>query len=289
VDTILIVDSAYRDEEPETVLDALFSALRDLPEGLSDKGEVTIRRHQRRSVNVHLEKRDFDLDIVPAVALNGTDKPLEVPDKDWGKWVPTHPLGYAKALSKLNADHQEKVVPLVKMLKHWRDVHMIYRRPKSYWLECLVHNKIKNENVMTDGASYAESFRDLMASIEDGFQSHLEKDGAVPEIKDPMLGNNVAHNWQRDNFEVFMSRVHESRRWAERALAQDDDSKAIELWQKIFGGEWFPTVVAQKMGESLRAATLAGNIFVTPNGKVHTEKPLERHVQAPPTKFYGKD
>ncbi|MDE3090831.1 MAG: hypothetical protein KGJ80_15755, partial [Chloroflexota bacterium] len=114
-------------------------------------------------------------------------------------------------------------------------------------------------------------------------------DGAVPHIKDPMLGNNVAHNWERDNFEAFMTQVHESRRWAERSLAQDDESKAIELWQKVFGGMWFPTIVAQKMGENLRAATLAGNIFVTPNGKVQTEKPSGRYVQAPPQRFYGED
>jgi len=288
VDVILFVTPEYKDEEPEIVLNALFSALQNLTEGIDDKGEVTICRHQRRSVNVHLEKKDFDLDIVPVVALDGADKKLEIPDKDWSKWVSTHPLGYADALSKLNATHKGKVVPLVKMLKHWRDVHMVYKRPKSYWLECLVYHKIDDGDLVSDNISYAEMFRDLMSSIEDSFQKYLDEKTTVPKIPDPMLGNNVAHNWERGDFEAFMNQVHESKRWAERALQQDDDSKAVELWQKVFGVEWFPAVVAQKIGESLRAANLAGSIFVTPNGKVQIEKPTGRNVQVPSQRFYGK-
>ena len=53
----------------------------------------------------------------------------------------TDPLGYADCLSELNQAHGGKVVPLVKLLKHWRDVQMERRRPKSYWLECMIYHR----------------------------------------------------------------------------------------------------------------------------------------------------
>lgn len=291
VDIILLIAPDYREQDPGDVLETLFKALYGLPEALDDSGEVVIRRHQRRSVNVHLEKSAFDLDVVPAVALDGLNEPLDIPDKDWSRWVKTHTLGYAESLSELNSDNGGKVVRLVKLLKHWRDVHMVYRRPKSYWLECMVYHRIADETLSTDGMSYAELFRDLLSSIYDDFLSYLRRDGAVPQIKDPMLGNNVAHNWERNAFESFMRRVEESHRWAERALEQDDESEAeaAELWQKVFGEEWFPLNVDQEKAKHLSAATLAGNIFVTPTGRVLTERPSSSHVQPSLQRFYGRD
>jgi hypothetical protein len=291
VDIILLIAPDYREQDPGDVLETLFKALYGLPEALDDSGEVVIRRHQRRSVNVHLEKSAFDLDIVPAVALDGLNEPLDIPDKDWSRWVKTHTLGYAESLSELNSDNGDKVVRLVKLLKHWRDVHMVYRRPKSYWLECMVYHRIADGTISTKGISYAELFRDLLSSIYDDFLPYLRRDEAVPQIKDPMLGNNVAHNWERNAFESFMRRVEESHRWAERALEQDDESEAeaAELWQKVFGEEWFPLNVDQEKAKHLSAATLAGNIFVTPTGRVLTERPSSSHVQPSPQRFYGRD
>jgi len=165
VDIILLIAPDYREQDPGDVLETLFKALYGLPEALDDSGEVVIRRHQHRSVNVHLEKSAFDLDIVPAVALDGLNEPLDIPDKDWSRWVKTHALEYAESLSELNSDNGDKVVRLVKLLKHWRDVHMVYRRPKSYWLECMVYHRIADGTISTKGISYAELFRDLLTRL----------------------------------------------------------------------------------------------------------------------------
>jgi hypothetical protein len=289
VDIILLIAPEYKEQDPGDVVEILFKALHGLPEALGETGEVAaIRRRQRRSVNVHLEESDFDLDVVPAIALDSLDEPLDIPDKDWSRWVKTHPLGYAERLSELNGNHGGKVVRLVKLLKQWRDVHMIYKRPKSYWLECMVYCRIADGTVSTDGLSYAELFRDLLGSIYDDFLPYLNRSEAVPKIKDPMLGNNVAHNWERNAFESFMRRVEESHRWAERALEQDSESEAVQLWQNVFGDR-FPDDVEQEKAKSLRDAALTGNIFVTSTGRVVTEKPRERHVQSPPQRFFGED
>lgn len=287
VDILLFVAPECKYEEPEDVLEAVFKALAGLPEALEDEGEVTVRRRQRRSVNVHLVQQDFDLDIVPALAPKGLTKPLLIPDREWSKWVSTHPLGYATCLSTLNQGNGGKVVPLIKLLKHWRDVHMVNRRPKSYWLECLVYGLVADGTVETSGKSYAELFRDVLLKIQDSFSYHLNAADRVSTISDPVLGNNVAFNWERPAFESFMRRVDESLGWAERALGQDDRSEAVDLWRKVFGEDWFPFETAAEKGARLRAAVLAGNYYVTQTGGVHTTKPAEPHVQPPSQRFYG--
>jgi hypothetical protein len=94
---------------------------------------------------------------------------------------------------------------------------MIYKRPKSYWLECLVVHQI-GKKVKVDGKSYAELFADMLDAIYDKFSCILNDTDKVPEIADPMLGHNVAFNWERSHFETFMLRVDESRKWARHSL-----------------------------------------------------------------------
>lgn len=288
VDLLLTLDRSYHKEGPEEVLEKVFSVLGGLPEALGSSSKLVIRRRQRRSINVHVDEYDFDLDIVPAIAVRGIDKPLTIPDRDWSRWVETHPLGYADKLSELNGKHQDKVVPLIKLVKHWRDVQMCYRRPKSYWLECLVYHLINDGKITTKRRSYAELFQLVLASIAQDFRQYLDKDGKVPKIPDPMLGNNVAHNWERAAFETFMRRVDESLGWAERAIAADDEEKAVELWQKVFGEEWFPTEVEAQKAMRLRSAALAGTLYVTPEGRVVTSKQERPGIQVPPQRFYGE-
>ena len=104
VDIIVFLDPDYISEEsddepkkPDEILRILKKVLDDLP----DNQSVELRA-QRRSIHVSFTNQDFHLDIVPAVAANGTDKPLLVPDRQQAEWIESHPLGYAELLSQLN-------------------------------------------------------------------------------------------------------------------------------------------------------------------------------------------
>lgn len=294
VDIILFVVIAYHSEMAESVLETLFEALVDLPKALGYTGRVIKKERQRRSIKVELTEPGFDLDIVPAVAMNGTDKSLEIPDRDWSKWVSSHPLGYGDALSKLNTEHHEKVVPLIKMLKHWRDIQIEpdeegRRHPKSYWLECMVYHKFNDGTLKTKDLSFAELFRDLLKDICSEYAPVLVKKDNLPKISDPMLGHDVVYNWKRAEFETFMTRIDQSLSWANSALAQDDISASAKLWQKVFGKEYFPDTVELELAERKRFESFQGKLFVSSTGAVTIEKTYNRAVQPPPTRFYGKD
>jgi hypothetical protein len=290
VDIVLFVAPAYKEHGPELVLDDLFSALGGLAEALDDTGEVVKRRRQRLSIQVRLVKHEFDLDIVPAVAPDGMGEPLMIPDREWVKWVETHPLGYADCLSGLNKSHGEKIVPLVKLLKHWRDVQMAWRKPKSYWLECMIYHQFAAENVETADRSYAEIWCDLLDSLQEEYAPYLEKGHAVPEVADPMLGKNVAYNWERAGFETFMRRLDWSCEHSRKALDTVNLTDAVLEWQQVFGTDWFPNGVdvAKEQGKRLLAAAKVGGLSVGTSGNVMPVPPAHgRYVEVPPQRFYG--
>lgn len=291
VDFLVFVSEGNERPEPSDVLKELRAALDGLPEALGYGGRAQTLRGQRRSVNVEFDDEDFNLDVVPALIPDGFDEVLLVPDREWSEWVRSHPLGYGKVLSALNTVHGEKVVPLVKMVKHWRTHQMQRNRPKSYWLECLVYRHVEKGWVATEGKSHAEIFTDLLRSVRNKFQKRLDE-GGVPNIPDPMLGNNVAFNWKRPAFESFMRRLDESIGWAERALdkGQDQLDEAIELWQKVFGDEYFTD--SPDLRKLQKAAWLGatGGGWVGSSGGVSVKKPKnETGVKPPKHRFYGDE
>lgn len=290
VDFFVFVHHEGERPEPADVLKALRGVLDDLPEALGYGGRAQTLRGQRRSIHIEFDNEDFHLDVVPALVPDGTDHPLLVPDREWGTWVKSDPLGYGKALSKLNAANDGKVVPLIKMVKHWRTFQMQRNRPKSYWLEALVYRHIDKGWVATAGKSDAELFADFLRSVRERFQEKLD-DGGVPKIPDPMLGNNVAFNWERPAFESFMRRLEESIGWAERALDKDRDhvDEAVALWQKVFGEDYFTDSAALRKRQ--KAALLGtGTVYVDPSGGVSGKKPEgDKGVKSPKHRFYGDE
>jgi hypothetical protein len=108
-----------------------------------------------------------------------------------------------------------------------------------------------------------------------------------------MLGNNVAWNWERSEFETFMRRVEECSKWAIRALESNDEEESIGMWQNIFNRddqeEFFPTIVEDSVKE-LAAARNAGTIRVTSSGTLLTGSvPGVTSWASPDHRFYGME
>lgn len=296
VDILLFVSDYYRDGEEciKEVINDLIKTLQEFPDYLAAEtgfvdADLALRR-QRRSVQVHLtiDNQEFDIDVVPSIAENGIDEPLLVPDRDLSRWVSSNPLGYSKFLSKLNQEHQNKIVPLIKVFKHWRDVQMKRLRPKSYWLECIVCKYAGLGSLDIEDSSWGELFLSLLNSIWNDFYDDWSNGKTIPAVNDPMLGNNVAKTWTRDEFETFMRRIEESKRLAERALEEKDEQKAIELWQDLFndndGTEYFPTLIEESFAKSLTGHSLfvasSGQVFASPSTN-------EKSWESPQHRNYG--
>jgi hypothetical protein len=296
VDILLFISKDHKDgeESVKKAINELINALKGFPEYLKDEtgkveADLALRR-QRRSVQVHLTlaEQKFDVDVVPSINDDGIEEPLLVPDRDLSKWVRSHPLGYGSYLSGVNKDNFNKIIPLIKIFKHWRDIQMKRKRPKSYWLECLVCKYADAEQLDVNDSSWGELFLSLLLAIYNDLCDIWKNNTGVPVIEDPMLGNNVAKSWTRDEFEYFIRRIEESKRWAEKALNEEDEKKAIEIWQKLFNDdedkEYFPCVVDENFAKALSA----GSLYISSSGKVLSNPSrVEKSWPAPSHRNYG--
>ena len=291
VDVLVFADQSWRDQPIPDLINTLCRALKGLPEALDDCGDVSVRK-QRRSVNVYLKNHDLSLDVVPVLKTTGSHQDqVEVPDRAWDDWMFTHPLGYACDLSALNGENGGKVVPMIKLFKHWRDTHFQKSKPKSYWLECLVVQHIRRGWIAAAGQGDGALFADLCASVYERFTPYLETDEEVPFIPDPRLRNHVAWNWKRSAFETFMRRLKDTEKWGRNAVDTSDQEMAVAYWQKVFGEDWFPSTDAvNEEYKQLGCLSAAGALFVSATGNVATARQTgATSVQSPPKRFFGED
>lgn len=295
VDFLVRVPGKPEENQPDakTLIKELKNVLEDLPNALGYSGysqidNIEIER-ARRSVHVYFKNQDFHIDVVPCVAPDGFDKPIFVPDRGFNKWIPSHPIGYINLLQELNDKHSGKVRPLIKLMKHFRDVQMKNRKPKSYWLGSLVIHHVSKKNGLDMSLSLAELFRDLCDAIYIQYD-HLLKasDSATPNIPDPLLGHNISWNWQRTHFETFMRRLDEGRSLADKALKTDDRETALDAWQKIFGEEFFERNIEEDAAK-LAAILMPGNSFITSTGAIKSQASAsEKNIPVKGTTFHGE-
>ena len=82
VDILVFPDIMENDCTPEDALNHLRKALSDFPDSM------TSTRSQTRSVRITLEKRNMDLDIVPALNHEPDNMvPLRIPDRSASCWI----------------------------------------------------------------------------------------------------------------------------------------------------------------------------------------------------------
>jgi hypothetical protein len=295
VDFLVRVPGEPKENQPEAkkLIQELKSTLDALPEALGFEGYVVIDdieiERARRSIHVYFQGEDFHIDVVPCIAPDGFEEVIFVPDRGFNQWIASHPIGYINLLKRLDDEHGSKVRPLIKLLKHFRNHHMVYCRPKSYWLGALVVHQVKKEGSLDTTNSLAELFRDLCDSIYLQYDHLLYvSDRDTPNIRDPLLDHNISWNWGRSHFETFMRRLDDGRTWATKALETEDREEAIEWWQKIFGEEYFPADVSEAAAD-IAASILPGQSYVSSTGRVKSEKPSSGiYTPLRKTTFHGE-
>ncbi len=296
VDILIRVDGEPEVNDPvaKQVIIGLRTALADfpywekLPSWVRSGGSASLSvKGARRSVHLYFANHDFHLDIVPCIAPNGFSEQLWVPDRNWNEWVPSHPVGVLQLIQTLNDAHGKKVRPLGKLIKHFRNYHMLTKQPKSYWLLSVLLDQVQNGN-LDSNQPIGVVFHDLLNAIYNKYASLIPRtDGATPNISDPILDHNVSWNWQRSHFETFMRRLDDGRRWTSKAIECDDKSEAIECWQKVFGEDYFPSDISQ-YASTLANAGWPGAAAVSGTGRIISgHRDSNRFTPIQPTTFHS--
>lgn len=281
-------DPEKNDPEAKTTIRALKSVLDGLPEHLEMQGNAEIEvTGARRSVHVCFPEQNFHLDVVPCLAPYGFNEPIWVPDREFNRWIPSHPLGVVQEVISLEGDYPGKFRNLSKLTKHFRNEQMKRSRPKSYWLLTLLIHEFR-DNGFTGSEPLPESFHELIDRLYNRLApTYGRTDGATPNLKDPMLGHNVSWNWGRCDFETFMRRLDDGRRWSQYALdaaAKNDLNEAVTQWQRVFG-DAFPTNVTE-LARVEASRLQPGNASVAASGLI-LPGAVTGTLSLPTTKYYG--
>jgi hypothetical protein len=93
-------------------------ALDDVAEAIRRAYPLTATiKKQSRSINAQIKGLDFGFDIIPAWLR--TPDGYWIPDTDSNLWIPSNPEWHAQLMTDANAKLQQRLKPVIKMIKHW--------------------------------------------------------------------------------------------------------------------------------------------------------------------------
>lgn len=280
VDVVVFLPEDALERTPDAVLLGLRRVLEGYPEAaVSAVGQC-------RSIRVDFDEHGFRLDVVPAVAPDGLGAPLRVPDRAKAQWIDSDPLGYGKHLSRVNRENGGKVVPLVKLVKAWRDEVMTIRRPKSYLLEVMVLRAVENNAICTDGASWPALLGGLFGHWASKYADLMDEGSGVPRVLDPQVGHLISSSWSRNEFETFLRRVRDAERAAERALEAENEAEAAEEWGTLFAKHWPSAAELEEEAEREARDLGPGRSSIASSGLVLGTS--ERTIPVPRTRYHGR-
>lgn len=277
VDIVIVCDYS-RYSSPLVLLNELRDSLCFLYDDI-DLGD------QRRSIRVDrplpdLPGSELTLDVIPAIYQDGPDGPLWVPDREKREWTASHPRGHMSYTTRLNAAsyNGRSYVPLAKMMKWWWKhqfesrnpwVESFRRKPKGFWIETMTGQFV-------DLAK--ESYPELIVSVFENAYAEFAKfrtTGRIPEINDPAIDEKkIKTSITEDEFEFFLDCLQESMETAREAEQTNSESRAVELWNKLFGQTPEITKSLKKKNALLKPAyASAAPQLRFPNKPIEPNKP----------------
>lgn len=214
--------------------------------------------YQQRSIRINdpLPNKPsvkLTLDVIPAIAPNGPERALLVPDRELACWIESHPKGHIAYSSGLNANDitGERFVPLVKIMKWWWKHQVSIRQPgverpqpKGFWVECLTGLILKG--LMDEGLDVSSTpYAELFVAVLDRIVSNYGMTRLVPALPDPGLpSQSIGTSMTTLEFSRFMDAVSDSLPGAQSTLALSTPD-ASQVWSQLFG-DVFPVVTAEK-------------------------------------------
>lgn len=244
VDIIVITNHDLYDD-PTLVIDALHATL---------TRHYTPTNRQARSISV--SSTLADMDVVPLIDPHN-DGNYYIADRSQQQWLRTNPPGHTEWTTRVNKATGMRFKPLVKLFKWWRRMNpTIAKRPKGFILEVLAADSMSPRET-----HYGELFVQMFEQIVERYSYEIAI-GMVPVIDDPsMPGNNILEGLSFDAFKGFYKKIEEHAAIGRAALKLEDQDKATEHWQTLFGSR-FPKPPAKKSGGLLESSTAsAGLVF----------------------------
>lgn len=226
IDVFLVLDGTRKpNEPPSAVLSRIQSTLDTIYPGKS-----SVR--QSRSVNIEFTGTGIAYDVVPAYRVS--EGVYEVPDRDVERWIRTNPKVHAELSTKANEQSGKFLKPLVKAIKHAKQVHGADVR--SFHLEVLACRILTRS---------PDSNLDGLVTLLDGLATQV-----TSPCPDPAkLGPDIQPNEERcRKAKTWLDGMATLARDA-RQLARDGKvGEAHAKLRELFGDRWPERGVPTKPG-----------------------------------------
>ena len=228
---------------------------------------------QRRSIQVFLPEDDIRMDIVPAIAPNGKDNKLFVPDYDQNHWIESDPTAHITFARDKNEENNGRFVRAAKAMKWWRTEKLEKEKgPKSFLLEVIVAY-----NMDSNSSNLCEAFDGILKNILSKYQvNRLLR--SLPKVPDPALPeeNDLAEScgWSVEKFIYFYDEIVKlSQVVSEANSPNTPKEKTIELWRSVFG-DVYPLSLTEQEEKSIRTE------FSLPEPSIRSTYPYKVEISA---------
>ncbi len=193
-----------------------------------------LRGHQHYQTITHRKTRcvmldyagDVHLDIVPCIAINGTQY---ICNRATGEFEPTDGTGYRDWFNGRNRVTGGNLKHVTRLLKHMRDHKGNFTAP-SVLLTTLIGNSVG------DGTGAFGSVPDALHTVTSRIDSLLQANPRMPAIANPALpGEDFTRKWDQRKYGHFRDMFHTYTLRVGDAYGEQAHNESIKKWRAVFG------------------------------------------------------
>ncbi len=176
-----------RSIEPKKILEKVKRKLKSI--GV-DNESIVIQTH---SLGIKFQAEDFSIDLIPAFSKEDPNEGIDfnrifyIPETDSDSWIIAEPEKDRVSLSIANNKGKKKVVPTIKLFKHWRNCQN-EKTFKSFQIESLCRYLAEepSSTVFNSGKNLFETYLDASKEIMRILNSKTPINNTINLRKDPL-------------------------------------------------------------------------------------------------------
>ncbi|KJL44938.1 hypothetical protein RS81_00406 [Microbacterium terrae] len=224
VDVFCELPSLPEDQDPQDLLDKFARLLAD------EYGDRVTKND--RSVKVDFPDFDMHVDVVPARAAGDE---WEIPDRDGG-WEKTHPVKFSELSTARNQAHDEKYVPVVKLLRQTRRALLGEAKPGGFFVEIAAYHSfasIPDGNSDDSPNSTAEYYTVALEKMAPILRDHADD---VARLMNPAIPEQELHvRATRAELDAIADKWEQAAVDAREALESENDQDAARTFKRLLG------------------------------------------------------
>lgn len=230
---------------------------------------------------------DRKVDIAPCVAGRLWQDSMEVCDGSRDDFERSEPTKYTNWLRERNSySGNNSFRKTTRLLKYLRDIKGTFTCSSVLFTTLLGLQINWNERDSDDFADTPTTLKTIMGRLDSWLQQHPSK----PSVWNPVLpSEDFARVWSDTQYANFRSFIHKYREWIDEAYEEEDRSKSITAWRRVFGEEFARGEVLDRTARFAEGSSLVKSLLMSTAAHLDTlvDSVKEFGLSILPSGFYS--